>query len=396
MKKIIYLGYVVPLNEADHASGASVAGNKMQWNVVKNLSSGDDAVVSCVTVTPYAAFPYDKMIFHKAEKTTLVDNITLYRVSYLNLPVVKQLWQIIGVYRAARKLLKNDPTATVLCFNLFPQIGIPMRWLKKKFPECKTVCLLADLPLDDNTNRKFISRGLRKLFDDYTRKNMAICDKYIVLNKSVANKYLHGKPFIVIDGGVDVSDIKKNYQYEKATPAERNIMYCGALTEYNGVLNLIEAMESFRGTDIYCDIYGSGYLEDQVRAFARENSNIRFHDRVDNFTVMQRQREAWLLINPRIINDPIAQVTFPSKTFEYLLSGTPVVSTRLNGYTEEYDGLMVYAEDDSPQALVRAIQEIAAANYQDYLIMAKKAVKFVIEKRNWSKQGEKVKRFIMH
>ena len=43
----------------------------------------------------------------------------------------------------------------------------------------------------------------------------------------------------------------------------------------------------------------------------------------------------------RVVNDPIAQVTFPSKTFEYLLSGTPVLSTRLNGYTHEYDEAIV-------------------------------------------------------
>lgn len=395
MKKIVYLGYVIPPEEADRASGASVAGNKMQWNVVTNLSDGDDTVVSCVTVTPYAAFPHDKKIFQKTEKTMLMDNIPLYRVSYLNLPVVKQVWQIISVYVAAQKQLKNDPSATVLCFNLFPQIGIPVRWLKRRFPKCQAVCLLADLPLDDNTDRHGLSRRLRKLFDDSTRKSMAVCDKYVVLNKAVADKYLPGKPFIVIDGGVDMADIEKNCRNKKSVPVERNIMYCGALTEYNGVLNLIKAMDSFQGTDIYCDIYGSGYLEEQVRVAAQENKNIRFHGRLDNVTVMQKQREAWLLINPRLVNDSIAQVTFPSKTFEYLLSGTPVLTTRLNGYTKEYDGLMVYAKDDSPQALVRAIHEIAIGEYQDYLIMAEKAVKFVVEKKNWPYQGEKMKQFMM-
>ena len=194
---------------------------------------------------------------------------------------------------------------------------------------------------------------------------------------------------------MDAADIEENCQGKKPVPAERSIMYCGALTEYNGVLNLIEAMKAFQGTDIYCDIYGGGYLEEQVCAAAQENRNIRFHGRVDNVTVMKKQREAWLLINPRVINDPIAQVTFPSKTFEYLLSGTPVLTTRLNGYTEEYDGLMVYAKDDSPQALACAIQEISTGKYQDYLIMAEKAKKFVVEKRNWSCQGEKMRRFIM-
>lgn len=395
MKRVLYLGYLIAPNETGEYQGVSVAGNKMQWNVVKNLVKDGDVEITCVTITPHAAFPRERTVWHRKRTTELVPGVTSYEISFCNLPIIKQFWQILSVYYTAKRLIKKREYDVLFCFNLFPQIGIPMRWLKRKFPKCQTGCLLADLPLDDNTNRRGLSRGLRKLFDDSTRKSLAVCGKYVVLNKAVADKYLPGKPFIVIDGGVDAADIEENCQGKKPVPAERSIMYCGALTEYNGVLNLIEAMKAFQGTDIYCDIYGGGYLEEQVCAAAQENRNIRFHGRVDNVTVMKKQREAWLLINPRVINDPIAQVTFPSKTFEYLLSGTPVLTTRLNGYTEEYDGLMVYAKDDSPQALACAIQEISTGKYQDYLIMAEKAKKFVVEKRNWSCQGEKMRRFIM-
>lgn len=54
MKKIVYLGYVVTPEEANHASGASVAGNKMQWNVIKNLALRKDVEITCITVTPLA------------------------------------------------------------------------------------------------------------------------------------------------------------------------------------------------------------------------------------------------------------------------------------------------------------------------------------------------------
>ena len=393
MKKIVYLGYVVTPEEANHASGASVAGNKMQWNVIKNLALRKDVEITCITVTPLASYPSEKNIYQKYEKKELVPGVTSHRISYCNLPVVKQFWQIMSMYRTAKRIIRDTEAETIFCFNLFPQIGIPMRWLKKKNPKLDTVCLLADLPIDDKTDRKGVSTWLRSFFEKSTWKSMKICDRYIVLNKHVIDKYLPSKEYIVIDGGVDEVDIEKyNMPVQKGN--EHNILYCGALTEYNGILNLIEAREILSKKDIILDIYGSGYLENIVKNAALKNPQIRFHGRVSNQEVMQKQKEAWLLINPRVVNDPIAQVTFPSKTFEYLLSGTPVLSTRLNGYTHEYDEAMIYLENDSPENIALAIEKISSYSANKLEKIADQGKKLVVECRNWEVQSSKILDFL--
>jgi glycosyltransferase involved in cell wall biosynthesis len=393
LKKIVYLGYVVTPEEANHASGASVAGNKMQWNVIKNLALRKDVEITCITVTPLASYPSEKNIYQKYEKKELVPGVTSHRISYCNLPVVKQFWQIMSMYRTAKRIIRDTEAETIFCFNLFPQIGIPMRWLKKKNPKLDTVCLLADLPIDDKTDRKGVSTWLRSFFEKSTWKSMKICDRYIVLNKHVIDKYLPSKEYIVIDGGVDEVDIEKyNMPVQKGN--EHNILYCGALTEYNGILNLIEAMEILSKKDIILDIYGSGYLENIVKNAALKNPQIRFHGRVSNQEVMQKQKEAWLLINPRVVNDPIAQVTFPSKTFEYLLSGTPVLSTRLNGYTHEYDEAMIYLENDSPENIALAIEKISSYSANKLEKIADQGKKLVVECRNWEVQSSKILDFL--
>lgn len=393
MEKIVYLGYLVSPEEANIASGASVAGNKMQWNIVKNLALEEDVEVVCVTITPLATYPREENIYQRYEKKELSAGVISYRIPYCNLPLIKQFWQIISTYRETKKIIRETDAQTLLCFNLFPQIGIPMRWLKKKNAKLNTVCILADLPIDDNTNRKGFSAWLRRIFEKSTWKNMKICDKYIVLNKHVIEKFLPDKPYIVVDGGVDETDIEC-YSRPVQKNREHNILYCGALTEYNGILNLIKAMDLLDKKDIVLDIYGGGYLEDFVKNSALKNPQIRFHGRVSNQEVMQRQREAWLLINPRVIDDPIAQFTFPSKTFEYLLSGTPVLSTRLNGYTQEYDDAMIYLEDDSPEKIASAIEEIADSSEEELERIAEQARRFIIECRNWKIQSSKICNFL--
>ena len=109
---------------------------------------------------------------------------------------------------------------------------------------------------------------------------------------------------------------------------------------------------------------------------------------------MQKQKEAWLLINPRVVNDPIAQVTFPSKTFEYLLSGTPVLSTRLNGYTHEYDEAMIYLENDSPENIALAIEKISSYSANKLEKIADQGKKLVVECRNWEVQSSKILDFL--
>lgn len=395
MKKIVYLGYLVTPEEANRSSGASVAGNKMQWNIVKNLSKYDDVEITCVTIPPLASFPHDKKIYQRRQTEILLEGVHSIKISFCNLPIIKQFWQICSAYRITKQIVKELDADILFTFNLFPQVGIPMRWLKKKYPHLETVCLLADLPIDDNTNRKGASAMLRKLFEKSTWKSMQVCDKYVVLNKYVIDKYLPGKPYIVVDGGVDEDDIKC-YTGSVKKSGEHNILFCGALTEYNGIINLIEAMKLLKDTDVVLDIYGSGYLEEIVKTAAKKNPQIRYYGRIPNQEVMQKQQEAWLLINPRITDDPIAQVTFPSKTFEYLLSGTPVLSTRLNGYGKEYNKQMFFAEEDTPKALEIEIRQILELSSSEINKKASEARTFVITMKSWKVQTERILNFFQN
>lgn len=393
MKKIVYLGYIINPVEANKASGASVAGNKMQWNVVKNLSRYEDVEITCVTISPLAVFPHDKKAFYKKNEEEIVPGVRSIRVGFCNLPIIKQFWQIFSVYTEAKKIVKEIDADILFTFNLFPQVGVPMRWLKRKFPKIETVCLLADLPIDDNTNRKGFSVFLRKFFEKSTWKSMQLCEKYIVLNKHVINKYLPGKPYVVVDGGVDEDDIKK-YENSVQKSGEHNVLFCGALTEYNGILNLLDAMEYLKDTDMVLDIYGGGYLEETVKKAAEKNSKIRYHGRVSNQEVMQKQREAWLLVNPRIVDDPIAQVTFPSKTFEYLLSGTPVLSTRLNGYGKEYENQMYWINDVSAEAMANTIDNIRNIAVEEYIELGENAKSMIIREKSWMEQSKRIYKFL--
>jgi hypothetical protein len=130
MEKIVFLGYVVSPEQLS----SSVAGNKMQWNLLNQLSKRQGIEISCVSVTPSRSFPHDKKMFYRYHSEKLFENVTNHKVAFCNIPILKQLTQIMSVYRRAKKAVKETEADALLCFNLFPQIGIPMRKLKRKFP----------------------------------------------------------------------------------------------------------------------------------------------------------------------------------------------------------------------------------------------------------------------
>lgn len=395
MKRVLYLGYVIAPDNAEEYQGVSIAGNKMQWNIVKNLAKNDDVEITCVTIAPHAAFPHEGTIWNSKKIAELLPGVRSYEISFCNLPVIKQFWQVFSVYHTAMRLMKKREYDVIFCFNLFPQIGIPARWLKKRYSGIDTVCLLADLPIDDNTMRRSLSRILRGWFEQSTWKSMRNCNRYIVLNKHVIEKYLPGKNYIVVDGGVDEDDVAKYPKKKYAQPAEYNVLFCGALTEYNGIPNLLRAMELVKSSDIVLDIYGGGYLESTVREAERQNSRIRYHGVVSNDEVLLKQRRAWLLINPRATDDPISCVTFPSKTFEYLLSGTPVLSTRLNGYGKEYDECMFWIEEDTAEKIAECLDRIRHMERADLEKKANDARCMVVSKKLWKEQSKRIVSYLL-
>lgn len=390
MIDVVFLGYCVPIDDMKGNPGLSVAGNKMQWNFIHNLNEFDDINLSVISVYPRCPFPKSNVIFNRKQILSLDNKIQAISVPYINLPFFKQITQIISVYFSAKSKCIGKDELIILTFNVFPQIGIPMRWLKRKFKNTKNLCILADLPIDDNSERKGISKALRKIFDKSTEKSISICDSFIVLNKYVAHNYVPNKNYIVIDGGVDKESIKP-YFYKRVL--NKNVFFCGALTEYNGIRNLIDAM-NYVNADITLDIYGTGLLQEYVVNAAKNNPKIHYMGAVSNEEVIELQKNAWLLINPRIIDDHISKVTFPSKTFEYLLSCRPVLSTKLNCFDEEYSGLM-FLTGDTPMEIAESINRISKLDEQTLKDITRRAYDFIVSRRTWDYQVDTVRKYMV-
>ena len=77
-----------------------------------------------------------------------------------------------------------------------------------------------------------------------------------------------------------------------------------------------------------------------------------------------------------------------------MMSGTPVLTTKLNGFTDEYLDTMFFIADNSPQAIESAVRVILNLDEIQLKEQAQKAYDLVTVKKNWYVQTQRIYEFI--
>ena len=101
-----------------------------------------------------------------------------------------------------------------------------------------------------------------------------------------------------------------------------------------------------------------------------------------------------MLLNIRNSEDVYTKYSFPSKMIEYMLSGTPVLTTKLSGIPDEYNPYCYLATERSAEAIAQQIDSILASGQKQLTVLGAKAKNFVIESKNAFVQAKKILAFL--
>jgi glycosyltransferase involved in cell wall biosynthesis len=202
---------------------------------------------------------------------------------------------------------------------------------------------------------------------------------------------IEDKPYMVMEGictsQIDNSKIKKDSKL-------KTIMYSGSLRYRFGIKNLLDAFSLIKDDNYRLILCGSGDMDDEINQLAKEDKRIIFKGYTRREDVLKRQRESTLLINPRQNNEEFTKYSFPSKTMEYMASGTPVLMYKLDGIPDEYNKYLDYVSDDTIEGLKNSIIKICERSEEKNIEQGKRAQKFVIEEKNNIKQTKRIIQFI--
>ena len=170
----------------------------------------------------------------------------------------------------------------------------------------------------------------------------------IKMNKSFLNHFTHyvvltekmnevvninHRPFIVMEGLVDL-DMQASRESEKIE--RKVILYAGGLHERYGLKLLVEGFIRADVSDFELWIYGNGPFSEVLQDYCKHDSRIVYKGARPNNEVVDAELMSSLLVNPRPTHEEFTKFSFPSKNMEYMVSGTPVLTTMLPGMPQEY------------------------------------------------------------
>lgn len=311
-------------------------------------------------------------------------------ISYLKRYSIKR-----RLFKAVKKSIaanKQDEKTTLLLYNFRCLSFVDQ--LKKEYPSLKVCMIVTDLPEYMVRPRNMLFGLGRKIIPDGKDSSMidvSQVDGFILLAPQMAERIRVGnKPWVQVEGiyeaGTEIGDVEK----EKG----KVILYTGNLSKRYGIINLLDAFEGITDKDYKLWLRGSGDCQEEIIKRSKRDSRITLLPPLTREELLKLQKQSTVLVNPVGASEAFTNYFFPSKTLEYLASGTPVVMYHLNCLPKEYDKHIYYIEEDSVEGIRKKLIEICNKPICELKLFGKEATQFIYDNKTPKPQMKKVIDFI--
>lgn len=347
--------------------------------MTQGICSANGAPVIAITALPVSRRTHRTWLY--TAKNDADENANYHYLPVINIPVVKLAVQVLTSFLVCAWYCIGGKHPRVICDMLCGAASIGGKLAARLFGR-EFTGIITDIPefLADGETLSWIDRMLKRQMED--------CDSYVLLTEEMNNKINPKKrPYCVVEGQADLY-AKDLTEAPKATP--RVCMYAGAVERIYGLDRLAQAFSHLPEEAGILEIYGNGSYVEELKAFCRTCKNVRYMGLAPNKDIVTREKQAALLVNPRPSDAEYTKYSFPSKTMEYLASGTPVLTTRLPGIPAEYDNYLFYIDDESPEGIGRALEKVLNLSDEQLQEAGKKGQAWVLKEKNSQAQANKI------
>lgn len=330
----------------------------------------------------------DKLFWKGKNKTE--GKVDFWYMPFINLKILKQICIFfMSIFYVIYWCLKNINNECILISDGFFPIVCTVATVICRLFGIRVITLYTDLPKCSATslieNKSTFRRFVDFIINIGDKINIISSDMFIFLTKQM-NDLINkkDKPYIIMEGLVD-SKFDTNVKCKK----KKAIMYAGGLYTKYGVKLLIDSFLEWNNDEYELWLCGSGDLNNYISEL--NNNKVKYFGTLPNTKIIEMERKATLLVNPRPTTEEFTKYSFPSKNMEYMLSGTPVLTTKLPGMPKEYNDKVFLIDEENEKGFIKIFDELLANNNEDEL--NKKALyaqKYVTEEKNNIIQTKKI------
>ncbi len=399
--KILLLGSLISqeameqLNKGSKVK-ASVAPVNYETMLAKGLQE-NGAQVEAISVPAVAAWPGSIFKRIVARQEWLPGGIPVQWLNFINVQFIKQWTVRRSAKRALKRWLEENKDISdklVLMYSIYPPYTKPAVELCKKYG-CHLSTVITDLPEYMYSWKK--SRGIKGLYAKRLSRQMlklqTACDSYILFTEKMATRMgVEDKPYMVSEGFSDASiydNITDTEKYETKT-----VIYAGNLSKLYGIRELVDGFMLLQG-DYELHLYGAGSDAEYIQNCAKTDPRIKYFGRMPREEVLTALKKSHLIVINKPTADDYSNYSFSSKILECMVSGTPVLTTRVGGMPVEYYDYFRFIDDETPSGLAKAMEDALTASDEECMKLGQRAQTFAKETKNYYTMTERVMAFFM-
>jgi glycosyltransferase involved in cell wall biosynthesis len=311
-----------------------------------------------------------------------------------------ELWHRWHSWRQLRrfyleKTARHGMPDALLVENPGPAYNCFVRWLRRQYPRPLIVLILADA---GTLGQKIpLAKRLR-----YAFKPMVTLDEgKVILWYDACISFSFGTRRYFEPRGVPWMWMPSAFNFRYDPPPASltqtgpiRFGYFGQLAERTSVLPMVQGFldANVPGTLHVC---GHGKLSNVLKELAGRHSNFHF----DGLMPKQSDCPPWaqkvdVLINPRLLIQGLEN-SFPSKIFEFGMTGKAILSTRTGGVDKVLGEEGIYLEtEDFHNSLRKKLCEVAAMDRAELQRRGKAIRDRILREFNWDAQARRMIEFL--
>lgn len=373
-----------------------------QKNILEGLEVETGRTFDSINVLSMTGYPRQgglKIAYYKFSHALGSEDVL---VGYLNIIYVNKLFMKYAMIKAVKQWIKKryqkGEELDVFVYEMRSACLDAAVYLKKKIPSARIHLIIPDLPCFMDLNMSRIKECLKKIDWNQMIKKFVYVNNFLVYTETMVD-YLNirDKRWMVMEGSLNKRDIDEITSIigegtNKEKTSKRIVMYSGWIDEKFGINELVDAM-------IYLDdsyelwITGGGTYADNLQEKVLHNKKVKYYGFLSSRSeLLKLQSMASVMLNIRNPEFESAHYCFPSKLFEYMLLGVPVLSVKLRGIPKEYKKYLFEVENLEPKTIAEAIKSIIEDPNSKK--KAEDGKKFIVEKKNNMSVAKKIIEFI--
>jgi hypothetical protein len=355
-----------------------------------SLSKNSGDSVEFLNFRSIGTFPFSFKKLVLKQENYILHKSNVVDVGYINLPIIRGLSRTIAFLTRIVDLKKHNGYVIFYSAN---ELNLFLNFVLKLL-KLNSCLIMTDPPgwlykmYSKGRNTKRINLKIISLIMDF--------NSYVLMSTVMLETldFLHSKYTEIISGFTDIdifNYINGQSSYISVDTSEYNVVYGGSLIDDFGMNDFIYDFTKNSSLKLKLHIYGPEL--EYIKMNKINHPRVFYHGEVSRDKILNAYSNSNFLILPRKSNMLINLFSIPSKTFEYISTGKLVLAYKTEYYKEEFNDVLVYAED----SIVTMLNQIVASKNNIFLNDNRKEdiLKF-INKHDAKSNGNKLMKMLIH